>query len=177
MASMTPSLALTALDDLPAVAVLPPDVRRLLAGAVRRETYGFGQVVVREGDPADAWFLIESGRARVVRQGEDGQEVPLGLMDHRAAFGEIALLEGGTRSATVRATEALSVLRLDRAVFDALVKSHPELRDHLRALVRHRQLNDFLRGSPTFGRLADEDLGALLLGAQELHLDPEQLLF
>jgi len=165
------------LDAVPALRALPPDVRRLLAGAVRRQSYRFGQVVVRQDDDADAWFILEKGRARVLRLNDEGQEVPLAIMDAGAAFGEIALLEGGKRSATVRATEPLDVLRLDKTVFDALLGTHPELADHIRTLIQHRRLNDLLRGSAAFSALDTEDLRLLVRESTHRTLAPENVLF
>ena len=165
------------LDTVPSLATLPPDLRRLVGASLRREEHRFGQVVVRQGDPADAWYLVEQGQARVVVDGPHGEEVPLGLMEAGQGFGEISLLSGGTRSATVRAASSLTVLRLDKVVFDALVQDRPELRREMELLVRRRQLNDFLRGSSTFGQLEPAELHLLLEACEPQSLGPGEALF
>ena len=78
------------------------------------------------------------------------------------AFGELALLEQTTRSATVRASSAVEVLKLDRALFDAVVRSHPEVRVQLAARVRAHRLRDFLRLRSAFARLPGDVLDALI---------------
>jgi CRP-like cAMP-binding protein len=53
----------------------------------------FGAVIVREGEPADAYYVIVSGSARAVKAGEHGEEVPLNTLGPGDGFGEVALLE------------------------------------------------------------------------------------
>ncbi len=144
---------------------------------MQRKHFRCGQVVVREGDASDGWYVVESGRARVVRTGGDGEEVPLGMLEAGDGFGEISLLEGGHRSATVRASSELAVLQLDPGVFEALVKSHPEVREQLVLLVRRRQLNDFLRHNPAFGTLPPELLSSLLGSVKPHSLPAQAVLF
>src|SRR5579859_2598920 len=54
------------LEHLPALSLLTDDVRRLVAASFEPVTYSFGAVIVREGDPADSFYLLTSGSARVV---------------------------------------------------------------------------------------------------------------
>ncbi len=164
------------LDSVPSLALLPADLRRLLGAALKRRELRFGQVVVRQGDPADAWYLVAQGRARVVLDGDDGEEIALGEMGPGDGFGEISLLSGGTRSATVRAASALVVYSLDRGVFDALVRDRPELRHQMELVVRRRQLNDFLKGSATFRELAGDALHLLLESVRDHPLRAGQAL-
>ncbi|MCB9778806.1 MAG: peptidase domain-containing ABC transporter [Alphaproteobacteria bacterium] len=160
-----------------AFALLPPEVRHLIEQVLRRRQYAFGQVVVREGEDADGWYVVEEGRARVLRTGEDGQEVALGLMQAGEGFGEISLLEGGRRTATVRAAGPLTVLHLDAGVFAALVQSHPEVREAMVRLVRRRQLNDFLRHSSAFSALPPELLGEVLEAVRPRSLVDGEVLY
>ena len=109
---------------------------------------------------ADAFYVLASGEARVVKRREDGEEVTVNSLSAGEAFGEIALLERSTRSSTVRATGDVEVLRLDRAVFDALVKTHPELRVHLDQQIERHRLRDFLTVYTPLGILSRETLAA-----------------
>src|SRR5262245_41624047 len=110
-----------ALRDLRLLEFMAPDVRRLVASSFRPVSYPFGGVVVREGEPADAFYVISSGTARALKSGDDGEEVALGTLGPGDAFGELALVEDTTRAATVRASSELVVLRLDRSIFNALL--------------------------------------------------------
>ena len=64
------------LDELPGFRAMPDEVRGLVADAFEPVSFGFGTVIVREGDDADAFYVLVSGTARVVKRTEQGQEVP-----------------------------------------------------------------------------------------------------
>jgi HlyB family type I secretion system ABC transporter len=158
-----------ALDALPLLDHLSGDARRLVEDSFVPVSYPFGSVIVREGDVADAFYVVVAGSARVVKRGEHGEEVPLNRLGPGDAFGEVALLEGGPRTATVRASSEVHALRLDRSVFAALERGNPEIRAEFELQVRHHRLRDFLRVHSVFARLPATAL-AQLIG--ELHPIP-----
>src|SRR5919109_4787988 len=90
--------------ELEVLRLLPDDARALVVNSFVPASFGFGAVIAREGDPADAVYFLVSGRARVLKRGENGEEVPLGLLKPGDTFGEVELLDGGARPATVRAS-------------------------------------------------------------------------
>ncbi len=93
-----------------------------------------GQVVVRQGDPADRFYIVERG-AFVVRQtGTDGIERELRRLGPDAVFGELGLLREAPRSATVEATGDGLVLALDGPDFLALVAGRTSVRGRLLGL-------------------------------------------
>jgi HlyB family type I secretion system ABC transporter len=151
-----------ALASLPLLAHLSGDARRLVEDSFVPASYPFGSVIVREGDPADAFYVLVTGTARVVKHGEHDQEVPLNRLGPGDGFGELALIEGGSRSATVRASSEVHALRLDRSVFSALERTNPEIRAEFELQVRHHHLRDFLRVHSTFGRLPAAALAQLI---------------
>src|SRR5881227_4384072 len=69
---------------------------------LQEEHYDFGDVIVRQGDPADSFYILTRGRARALKVKPDGEEIPLGVLKPGDSFGEAALSEGGARNATVR---------------------------------------------------------------------------
>lgn len=91
--------------------------RRFLAGAV----------VVGQDDPGDSLFVIAEGRVKVVLFGRGGRELILSVFRSGDFFGEMSLLDGQPRSATVVATEDARLLELSREVFAAFVDRHPRL--------------------------------------------------
>jgi ATP-binding cassette subfamily B protein len=141
------------LDGLPVLALLPPEVRRLVVESFDRVTYSFGEPIVRQGERGDAFYVIARGRVRVVAAGDDGIEIPLNRFGPGDSFGETSLLEDVPRNATVRASGDVVALRLDRGVFNALVRLHPEVRDALALQGRARQLDTFFRTSSSFSVL------------------------
>jgi HlyB family type I secretion system ABC transporter len=154
-----------ALGHLPALSLVTEEVRGLVAASFEPVTFSFGDVIVREGEPADAFYLLAAGTARVVKRGESGDEVALNVLHAGDSFGEMALLGDTTRIASVRASGRVDALRLDRAVFSALTRSHPEVRAMFEALAKQRTLWNFLRVHSSFSQLPKE---AFALLASEL---------
>ena len=147
-----------ALRELPLLRFLPADVRGLVIASFVAVDYPFGGVIVREGEDPDGFYVITAGTARALKLGDGGVEVSLTVLGAGDVFGERALLERTPRTATVRASSPVEALRLDRAVFDALVRRHPQIRHALELSVRRHELNDFLRLHSPFKRLSADSL-------------------
>ena len=112
---------------------LPDEHFEKLRPLLQEEQYEFGDLIVRQGDPADAFYILTSGRRA---RGQDGSKNgernrARDFASRATAFGEAALSEGGTRTATVRCSTAVEVLRLDRADFLAAGRKVPELKHHV----------------------------------------------
>jgi zinc transporter ZupT len=100
-----------------------------------------GEIVFRHGDPGDALYVVVSGGLEVL----DDQDQPLAKLGEGEAFGEMALLSGGTRTATVRAeTEALLIL-VAKEDFDTLLEHDSYLADQVRKLSHERALTNLRR--------------------------------
>jgi CRP-like cAMP-binding protein len=79
-----------------------------------------GQTFFREGDRGDSWYVLYDGSAEVLKDsGLDNRTIA--TLGSRACFGEMAILDGSTRSATVVATEDSTVFRFHKDAFDALL--------------------------------------------------------
>jgi ATP-binding cassette subfamily B protein len=141
------------LSNLRLLELLPPDARQLVEYSFVPVSLPFGSVIVSEGDEADAYYVLASGRARVVKKGENGGEVTLSVMRPGDGFGEMGLLRQERRSASVRASSDVELLRLDRSVFDALAQSHPTIRASLELQTKHRSLQDFFHLYSAFAKL------------------------
>ena len=148
--------------ELPAFAILPDEVRTLVAESFEPLSFPFGAVIVHEGDEADAFFVLAAGSARVVKQGEHGEEVPLNVLRRGDSFGEMALLDETVRSATVRASSPVQALRLGKSVFTALTRSHPQVRDAFQAIANGRTLWNFFRVHSGFSQLSNDALALLV---------------
>src|SRR6267378_8499716 len=120
---------------------------------LQEEHYDFGDVIVKQGDPADSFYVLTTGRARALKIRADGEEIPLGVLKPGDSFGEAALAEGGIRNATVRCSTAADVLRLDRDDFTELVRRVPDLKQYVETTGRDRALQSFLYQFSNFGRL------------------------
>ena len=120
---------------------------------LQEEHYDFGDVVVKQDDPADSFYVLTRGRARALKIKPDGEEIPLGALKPGDSFGEAALSKGGRRSATVRCSTAVDVLRIDRDDFLELVQQVPDLKRYIEMTGRNRALQSFLYQFSNFGRL------------------------
>jgi CRP-like cAMP-binding protein len=104
----------------------PDGLRQLAARAITRR-YRRGEVVFREGDPGNWLFVVASGRMKVVVSSAEGDEMVLAALVPPDTFGELALVDGGVRSATVEAVEASTLLVLTRTAFLDVLHEHPAL--------------------------------------------------
>lgn len=102
---------------------LPVEDREALVGAFHAEEFAADSIVVREGDPGDQLFLLFSGEVEVLRTLPSGRQETLAKLVSGDVFGEIALLNAGPRTRTVRAAKATVLLTLPREVFAATVLS------------------------------------------------------
>lgn len=97
-----------------------------LAGASTEVTVGAGQSVVREGEPADAFYVVAEGRLSVTARGEADTVETLNDLSVGDYFGEIGLIEQIPRTATVTPTTKTVLLRIDGSAFlEALTQSAP----------------------------------------------------
>ena len=150
------------LQQVPILQFLPQDVRELVEASFVSASYTFGQEIVREGEPADALYVLVSGRARVLKRADGGDEISLGAVRPGETFGEGDLLNPGTRATSVRASSDVEVLRLDQSVVDALIRKRPEIRQYLELQARYRHLQGFFRQFSVFENLPPEATTALL---------------
>jgi len=102
------------------------DLKRLAKGTVVRE-FAKGTVIVKEGEQAVAFYLIFAGRAEVVKGLESSNPQGLSTLGPGDIFGEMALLDGYLRSASVRAVEDTECLVLSRWDFMAELRSNPHI--------------------------------------------------
>jgi len=83
--------------------------------------------VVEEGLEGDYMYVIREGRVKVTKASEDGREKIMNFLDRGQFFGDMALLTGGVRSATVKTLEATRLLALSRRDFIEILRQSPDL--------------------------------------------------
>ncbi len=99
-----------------------------------------GAIVLREGLPADKFFIVTHGQAEVVLKGPEGSDIVVSRMNPGQYFGEIELRHGGANIATIRAeaVDGVDVVALDRETFERLVKESPATREAIDRTVAER---------------------------------------
>ncbi len=118
-----------------------------------------GQVLFVAGDPGDGCYRIENGLLKVSIVSVSGEERILSILGAGAIVGELAVLDGRPRSASVVALRDSALLFISKSRFDQFAKNHPELYQHLLTLLasRLRETNDVIAAEnflPLRGRVA-----------------------
>ncbi len=98
-----------------------------IATVIQIVSYGAKEVVFREGDPGDTLYLIMEGQVSVVRENKDRSNLEIGSLSPGDYFGEMALLDGALRSATILTTWASRFMVLNRSDFVSIVEEYPQI--------------------------------------------------
>jgi hypothetical protein len=117
---------------------VPRDVVAKTASRMRILSFPPGSVVIREGEPSDRFFVIAKGQAVVVQGDTSGAERELDTLGPGDYFGEVGILSGQARNATVRAKTSLEVLVLDDDAFRTLVASSQATGDQIGRVAKAR---------------------------------------
>ncbi|HWZ90654.1 MAG TPA: cyclic nucleotide-binding domain-containing protein, partial [Polyangiaceae bacterium] len=126
---------------IPLLACLDPEQRRQIDALFEVRLYADRETVVWEGDAADAVFVVLSGYLKACNLGPDGRELLLSVMGPGEVVGELSLLDGQPRSATVVALEAVKLAAIDRESFMHLVDGSSKLSMALLRVVTQRLRN------------------------------------
>ena len=94
-------------------------------GALGRD-YEDGEIIVRQGEEGDSMFVIQEGQVEVLKE-TDGKETRLRIAGEGEFMGEMAIFEGVSRSATLRAMGRVRVLTIDKMNFLRRVHEDPSL--------------------------------------------------
>ncbi|MGI9414389.1 MAG: Crp/Fnr family transcriptional regulator [Hyphomicrobiales bacterium] len=135
---------------------LDPENLTLIASLATRSRFAAGEILFFQEDPGDALYMVEEGSVEISVMAANGRKLSLNVMRPGEVFGEIAVLDGGPRTATATIMEPSSLLRVTRKDLLGLMRSNPKVASNLLSMLCMR-----LRWT---SQLA-EDLG--LLGIQE----------
>lgn len=111
----------------------------LLAEDLTSEIYAKGERVFVQGSRGDTLCILSGGKVGVLARDEDGEEVEVAELKRGDYFGEMSLLTGEERSATVVAKEDVELLELSRGSFSVLLKSNPAIAGAIAEVVAKRQ--------------------------------------
>ncbi len=140
-------------------------IRRVLTSqeAVRhvpfeREEFEDGETIFERGDPGTDLYIVEKGRVRIFTVDEEGRELTLNTLGPGEVFGELALLDERTRSASAAAIGPTVLRRLNRSHLLSLIHASPELGASLYDLLvqRTRYMTDYIERLGHWARLVAE---------------------
>lgn len=115
------------LTYVPIFSDLPHEELEKIIKAGNRKKYNKNEIILKEDEAGTALFVIISGKVKVSRTSSDNKEVILTILNESDFFGEMAILDGQTRSATVTALEDTELFIIQRNDFLKLLKIHPEI--------------------------------------------------
>lgn len=127
-AAVDPAIAPEAISRSPLFAAFNRAELLEVIRGLRLHAWEAGQVLVSEGEPGGSLFVLASGSARVLVEGPDRRHREVRRLEAGDFFGEISLLSGAPRSATVIAAAPCEVLELDRATVAAIATREPSVR-------------------------------------------------
>lgn len=170
------------LEELPMMMFLPSELKQLVMDCFVPASFSFGGDIVTEGEETDAVYVLAEGRARMVKRGANGEEIPLNVLKPGETFGATGLLDpsvlvnGGKRQTTVRASSDVQAYKLDPSLFQALLANHPEVRNYFDIEQRHRQLANFIKLYTPLAKLPAEALKLLTLEAETVAVKAGEVL-
>jgi uncharacterized membrane protein len=138
----------TLLAGIPLFSKLDSVELTALASLLKERTFPANHPIFWIGDKGDELYLIRHGRVQVSYPDETGREQILAVLDDGAFFGDLSLLDGGVRTASIRSVDPTTCFTLSRADFIRFLETHPAASvDVLGVLgARQREILDKLRG-------------------------------
>ena len=115
--------------------IVKQDISR--SGGVSRVHYDAGQIIFRQGELYRSFYIIISGEVQVFRE-QNGREVDVATLGPGQFFGEIAILQGTRRTASIRAITAVDLLSMSGADFNALATSSTHFSELLTGVMQQR---------------------------------------
>jgi cAMP-dependent protein kinase regulator len=159
-------------SEVPLLSLLGQDAFLSLVSRMRVRWMTKGERIVAEGDPGDCMYVVVQGSVVVVREPAGQPRQTLALLSDGSFFGEMALMSGGSRLATVLAAEDGLLLALDRETAKELELRHPDVGDVLRGFYRERLLKNLLAVSPLFRSFSAAEKRRLAARFRLLHAGP-----
>lgn len=124
-----------------------------------------GDLILREGDPGDACYIIQSGTVRILKRDPSGTTndlIEIARLGAGSLFGEFALLADRRRHASVQAVEACELHEIPRRLLRELAASYPDVGPALERFFRERLIATLLATAPLFQPLPEEERAGLM---------------
>src|SRR5437879_2717458 len=113
------------LGRTPVFGALDPETLRHVAGSANSRSYRKGESMFHQGDPGDRLYVVARGLVKVFTASESGEEMLLATLRPPDMFGELALIDGGPRSASTATLEPTTLLVITRTAFLDLLRRYP----------------------------------------------------
>lgn len=101
-------------------------------------TFEEGDIIIRQGEPGDSLYMLTAGTVNAFKKNAQGKQVLVSELTEGAFFGEMSILSGKARSATIVAGTRCELLELDRATLDSITAKHPHVWEVLQEFAEQR---------------------------------------
>ncbi len=130
---------LSLVDRVDILAPLSPEERRRLVETVGIKTYAAGECPVLQGAPGDSFYIIKNGSVEVIVEKRPGEGAVVAALGAGNFFGEMSLLTGAVRTATIRVKEDAEFVVIDRDSFRSILERNPSITEALSRILAERQ--------------------------------------
>ena len=155
------------LGQIPLFAELGSEELSELCNHIKLRRFMKNSHIVRQGDKGENFYTIVSGTAKVVVSGNNGEEKIVGVLSTGDSFGETALIEKGSRTASIITMTNTSVFEISREGFEKFLASNTENRERITGKIR---LGKMLLASPVFSFMSQKQISYLIK-----NLKPERI--
>ena len=155
------------LKEIPLFAELKDEDLTELCSHIKLRRFMKNSPIVRQGDKGDNFYTIVSGKAKIVVSGNNGAEKTLGTLSTGDSFGETALIEKGTRTASIITLTQTAVFEISREGFEKFLASNSENREKITGKIR---LGKMLLASSVFSFMSQKQISYLIK-----NLKPERI--
>lgn len=159
---------LVAVSGVDLFSSLSAEERSAVVERLQYAPFARGDVITKQGKTSHWLYIIVSGEAEIVHEQPDGSRRRVGAVSAGGFFGEMGLLTGAPRTATVIATADVECYRLDKTSFQGLLTSRPQLAEDISRIVAERRHNNELTNAAAAAAAGQQDAhGDLLAGIRK----------
>ena len=133
-----PAIPRAAIPKSPLFEVLSPEERDAVVREMVFVEHEEGDIIITEGEEGSSLYVLVSGEVKVFTRGPRGESIPLAALGEGDFFGEVSVLSGKPRTATITASKHSELLRLDRERLDEIITRHPRVRSVLEEFYQRR---------------------------------------
>ena len=123
---------------------LPADQIEAILDCIRDRNFKSGDILFKAGDPGDALYIVARGKIEVLKDGANSEAIA--ILGPGSAFGEMALLSGGPRTATIRAVEDTELLEIAKQEFDTLIDNDRQFAEAVARISHQRAISNLSAG-------------------------------
>jgi CRP/FNR family cyclic AMP-dependent transcriptional regulator len=127
------------LAKVPILSPLSSEELEELSNLVKIEVFGAEELIVQEGEVGDSMYIIRYGECEAFRLGQNHQVKLLSTMKRGDFFGEISLLTGENRTASIKAVKDTALVVINKEIFSKLLTENPNISEEIGRVVMKRQ--------------------------------------